>query len=97
MLWLHNIDQYFVIPIILLNIIRYDHLKTTKINVLKRLLLLSVIVIMMPQFPILAQERKVDGRVTALDNGTSIPGVNVIVKGSTIGTVTDINGYYRIE
>jgi TonB-linked SusC/RagA family outer membrane protein len=52
---------------------------------------------MMPQFPILAQERKVDGRVTALDNGTPIPGVNVIVKGSTIGTVTDINGYYRIN
>ncbi len=45
----------------------------------------------------MAQERTVDGRVTALDNGTPIPGVNVIVKGSTIGTVTDINGYYRIN
>ena len=93
----HIIGQYFVIPIIFLNIISYDHFKTAKINELKRLLLLSVIVIMMPQFPILAQERTVDGRVTALDNGTPIPGVNVIVKGSTIGTVTDINGYYRIN
>jgi TonB family protein len=36
------------------------------------------------------------GKVTAED-GSGIPGVNVLIKGSTIGTVSDANGNYQIE
>lgn len=42
-----------------------------------------------------AQERSVSGRVT-VDDGTSMPGVNVIIKGTTQGTVTDVDGNFRI-
>jgi hypothetical protein len=40
--------------------------------------------------------RKVAGRVVALEDQEPLPGVNVIVKGSTIGTVTDLQGNYSL-
>ncbi len=43
-----------------------------------------------------AQERSVSGKVTASEEG-ALPGVNILVKGSTIGTVTDVDGNYRIS
>jgi len=36
------------------------------------------------------------GRVTD-DDGTGLPGANVVVKGTVIGTVTDADGYYRLN
>jgi hypothetical protein len=44
-----------------------------------------------------AQERTVSGRVTSKDDGTSLPGVNVVVKGTSIGTVTDADGRYTLN
>lgn len=43
-----------------------------------------------------AQERTVTGRVTSTDDGSALPGVNVVLKGSTTGTVTDADGRYSI-
>jgi TonB-linked SusC/RagA family outer membrane protein len=43
-----------------------------------------------------AQERTVTGKVTATEDGTPLPGVNVVVKGTTAGTVTDSEGNYRL-
>lgn len=44
-----------------------------------------------------AQERLVvSGKVAAAD-GSILPGVNVIVKGTTTGTITDADGLYRLE
>jgi TonB-linked SusC/RagA family outer membrane protein len=43
-----------------------------------------------------AQERIVTGRVTSSEDGTPLPGVNILVKGTTTGTVTDSNGSYRL-
>ena len=42
-----------------------------------------------------AQDRTVSGTVIA-DNGETLPGVNVLVPGTTTGTVTDIDGNYRL-
>ena len=39
----------------------------------------------------------VTGKVTASDTGEPIPGVSVIIKGTTKGTVTDADGGYSIE
>ncbi|HRK53180.1 MAG TPA: SusC/RagA family TonB-linked outer membrane protein [Cyclobacteriaceae bacterium] len=44
-----------------------------------------------------AQERVVSGRVTAADDGSTLPGVNVILKGTANGTVTDVEGNYRLN
>lgn len=42
------------------------------------------------------QEQSISGQVTS-QNGESIPGVTILVKGTTIGTVTDIDGKYTIK
>lgn len=44
-----------------------------------------------------AQERTVSGKVTAIENGEPLPGVNVVLKGTTTGTVTDIDGNYKLS
>ncbi len=64
---------------------------------MKRLLLTGVTVIMLLSSHIKAQERIISGMVSSLDTGIPVPGVNIIVKGSTVGTVTDINGHYRFR
>jgi TonB-linked SusC/RagA family outer membrane protein len=44
-----------------------------------------------------AQSRVVTGKVTASDDGSTLPGVNVIVKGTSSGTVTDGNGGFSLS
>jgi hypothetical protein len=39
---------------------------------------------------------EVRGRITSADDGAGLPGVNVIIKGSTVGTVSDANGEFSI-
>lgn len=43
-----------------------------------------------------ASGQAVTGKVTTA-GGETLPGVNVLLKGSTIGTITDADGNYRIE
>jgi TonB-linked SusC/RagA family outer membrane protein len=43
-----------------------------------------------------AQDRTVSGKITSAEDNSSLPGVNVILKGTTIGTVTDIDGSYKL-
>lgn len=45
---------------------------------------------------LIAQERLVTGIVSDLSDGESIPGVNVLVKGTSNGVITDIEGIYSI-
>ena len=42
-------------------------------------------------------QRTVTGTVTGVDDGMGLPGVSVAVKGTALGTVTDINGKYSLE
>jgi TonB-linked SusC/RagA family outer membrane protein len=44
-----------------------------------------------------AQQRTITGKVTSKDDGTTLPGVTVVVKATTIGTVTDANGKYTLS
>ena len=39
----------------------------------------------------------ITGRVTSTEDGEGLPGTNVVVKGTTQGTVTDVNGNYKID
>lgn len=43
-----------------------------------------------------AQGQTIGGQVTA-DDGSPIPGVSVVVKGTTTGTITDANGTYSLS
>ena len=44
-----------------------------------------------------AQEQTVSGTVTDLESGEVLPGVNILIKGTTRGTVTDMDGNYQIS
>jgi TonB-linked SusC/RagA family outer membrane protein len=42
------------------------------------------------------QQVKISGTVTDSKNGEPLPGVNIVVQGTTIGIMTDVNGKYSI-
>ncbi|RYE28757.1 MAG: SusC/RagA family TonB-linked outer membrane protein, partial [Sphingobacteriaceae bacterium] len=46
---------------------------------------------------IFAQNRTLSGTVTENETGSTLPGVSVIVKGTSIGTSTDVNGGYKLN
>jgi TonB-linked SusC/RagA family outer membrane protein len=43
-----------------------------------------------------AQERNVTGKVSDAGTGEPLPGVNVVLKGTTIGTTTDVDGGFSL-
>lgn len=45
----------------------------------------------------LAQDRIVSGKVTSSDDGSALPGVNVVLKGTSNGAVTDVDGNYKLS
>jgi len=44
-----------------------------------------------------AQDRVVTGKLTSKEDGSTLPGVNVVLKGTTNGTATDATGNYKIN
>lgn len=64
-------------------------------GMLKRLMLL-VAAIAVTSFSY-AQQLDIKGRVTDAGDGNPIPGVNVVVKGTTNGTITDFDGNYSLK
>lgn len=44
-----------------------------------------------------AQERTLTGRVTSTEDASPLPGVNVILKGTSNGTATDADGRYTLQ
>ena len=44
-----------------------------------------------------AQEKSISGTVTSKLDGTTLPGVSVVVQGTTKGTETDFDGKYTIK
>lgn len=55
----------------------------------------QIILVMLTSFSLWAQDAVVTGKVTSSEGG-SLPGVNVILKGTTVGSITDADGNYRI-
>jgi len=44
-----------------------------------------------------AQKKVITGKATSKEDGSTLPGVTVIVKGTTIGTTTSIDGTYSLD
>lgn len=63
---------------------------------MKKNLLLTVLCVIITCSGVLAQERSVTGKVTSAEDGSPLPGVNIVIKGSAVGTVTDVNGLYNL-
>ncbi|TRX53008.1 SusC/RagA family TonB-linked outer membrane protein [Fulvivirga sp. M361] len=63
---------------------------------MKKFLLLTFAVSLF-SFSGYSQDRTVTGKVSSSEDGSSLPGVNVILKGTTVGSVTDFNGEYSLS
>ena len=58
---------------------------------------LVVLIFTLSSSILIAQDVRVSGKVTDASNGEPIPGVTVLVKGTTNGTVTGIEGEYELS
>ena len=64
---------------------------------MKKLFLLIVLFVFVSGLSLMAQTRVITGTVTSGVEGEGpIPGVTVMVKGTTVGALTDVNGKYSI-
>jgi len=43
------------------------------------------------------QQITIKGKVTDVISGEALPGVNIVVKGTTLGVMTDVTGNYTLE
>jgi TonB-linked SusC/RagA family outer membrane protein len=59
--------------------------------------LLCLVLTIMSAYAVMAQSRTVTGQVTSSDEPEGIPGASISIKGTTTGTVTDIDGRYSIN
>ena len=64
---------------------------------MKKLTLLLFCIALTAMQLVNAQVRRISGTVTSAEDGTSIPGVSVIVEGTTIGTTTNMDGFYQLD
>ena len=62
----------------------------------KKLILFALMSIMITT-PFFAQNRIISGTVKVSEDNMPLPGVNVIIKGTNNGTVTDMQGKYSLE
>ncbi len=59
--------------------------------------LLVILALVLGSYPILAQDKTISGTVTDTSDGSPLPGVNVLVQGTTTGSQTDFDGNYTID
>lgn len=60
-------------------------------------LLMSFVLLLCLMFKVSAQDRTISGKVTSSEDGSTLPGVSVSVKGSTKGATTNSDGIYKIS
>jgi TonB-dependent starch-binding outer membrane protein SusC len=67
-----------------------------KISIMRKVLLLGLS-LLFAAVSAFAQSRVVTGTVTSGEDGLPIPGASVIVKGTTLGTATDLDGNFSLN
>lgn len=63
----------------------------------KPLLCFVLLLTMAFNFGVHAQQRVITGTVTSEEDGLGLPGVNVLVEGTSRGVITDLDGDYSIS
>ncbi len=63
---------------------------------MKKILLLKFLLLALWSGQLLAQTKMVTGKLTSSDDGIPLPGVNIVVKGSTKGTTSDAEGNFSV-
>lgn len=77
----------------MLNCMRKNQKRRTFLNVR----LLALLVLSQFLFSFTSYSQVIKGKVTDQQSGEEIPGVNVVIKGTTAGTITQIDGTYSIS
>lgn len=62
---------------------------------MKKTVLVSIFLWLVAMIPLQAQDRSISGKVTG-DDGASLPGVNISIKGTSKGTNTDAEGSFKL-
>jgi TonB-linked SusC/RagA family outer membrane protein len=62
----------------------------------KRIWALLLFTIASSFFILSGQERYITGKINSSDNNETLPGVNILIKGTTRGTISDLDGNYTI-
>ena len=62
-----------------------------------RLRFIFMLLFMVLVYQVKAQERTVSGKVTSATDDSGLPGVNVVLKGTATGTVTDLDGNFKVS
>jgi Ca-activated chloride channel family protein len=65
-------------------------------NIMKKKISLLILAVMVSLGFLIAQERTITGTVTAAADGSAIPGVNIVLKGTKTGAITDAQGKYKL-
>ncbi|WP_461641958.1 SusC/RagA family TonB-linked outer membrane protein [Labilibaculum euxinus] len=64
---------------------------------MKKMIGLFALLIFMGMQVVNAQSKQITGTITSAEDGLGMPGVSVVLKGTTIGASTDIDGRYSLE
>ncbi|MEI7581916.1 SusC/RagA family TonB-linked outer membrane protein [Runella sp.] len=64
---------------------------------MRKILFLSFLLVCAGCVTVVAQDRKITGKVTSAEDGSALPGVSVVVKGTSKGVNTDGSGSYSID
>ncbi|HCW07793.1 MAG TPA: SusC/RagA family TonB-linked outer membrane protein [Cytophagales bacterium] len=64
---------------------------------MKKIILLKFLLLMFCAGEAWAQTKTITGKLTSSDNAAPLPGVNILVTGSSIGTTSDADGNYSIS
>jgi hypothetical protein len=61
---------------------------------MRRFLTLPGLIVLVNLNLLQAQSVQITGTVTSSEDGLGLPGVSIVVKGTTLGAVTNLDGYY---
>ena len=63
---------------------------------MKKTITLCALLLFFMCLQLIAQDRQISGKVTSSEDNLGIPGVSVVVTGTTNGTSTDMDGNYKL-
>jgi len=75
---------------------KIDHFKEGAVIVKKAIVVISLYMLMVSSMAFAGITGKISGQVIDAEVGTGLPGVNVIIEGTTMGSATDLKGNYVI-
>jgi len=89
-----RIGHQFLSSIGLFYLISFTYIKTTHMR--KPRLLFMAVILLLSFATAIAQNRDISGRVTN-EQGNPVPNASILVKGSSIGTVSQADGSYKLS